>query len=153
MFHLTNTLLKGPSMMNPVAQNNPNFMASMMGAMSQNMKEQAKPPNFKQPGQGFPAPMETRDQRKEMRGPTMDSNLFNGTPLATNHPNAINNYQQPPPPPQRFYEQSPIDDDDRFSVASSSDSSLSSLSTIPKKINIPIRKNKSKIGGMELNIS
>jgi hypothetical protein len=44
MFHLTNTLLKGPMMGNLVAQNNPNFMSSMMGAMSDGMKEMNKPP-------------------------------------------------------------------------------------------------------------
>jgi hypothetical protein len=131
----------------------------MMGAMS----SASKPPNFKQPQQqpqqqtgAFPSPMETRGARKEMRGPSLDPGLFNGTPLATNHPGAVNNYPKPPmPPPNGYYHQEPHDDDDRYSIASSDSSlsSLSSLSTVPKKINIQAKKNKSKIGGLELNIS
>jgi hypothetical protein len=150
MFHLTNSLLKGP-MMSPIAQNTPggngpaNFLSSMMGAM----KESAKPPNFKQQGNTFPGPMETRGARKEMRGPTMDPSLFNGTPLATNHPNAVNGNPQQRAP-QNYFDQNPIDDDDRYSIASSSDSSLSSLSTLPKKVLIKPKRGK---GGLELNIT
>ena len=155
MFHLTNSLLKSP-MMNfggPVAQNNPNFMASMMGAMNQGLKEAAKPPNFKQSSTtGPPAPMETRGMRKEMRGPSMDSNLFNGTPLATNHPNQVNNFPKPPGP--ALYPNGPMNnyyanqnDDDRFSIASS-DSTLSSVSVGPKTKIIKNKKN----SGIELNI-
>jgi hypothetical protein len=158
MFHLTNSLLKSPMMesMGPIAQNNPNFMANMMGAMSQGMKEMNKPPNFKpqqpqqqqQPAQQpFPQPMETRGIRKEMRGPSLDPNLFNGTPLATNYP-------QPPPP--MYYEQNPIEEDDRFSVASS-DSSLSSISVQSHvksfKINQNRNRKNTKSGGLELNIN
>ena len=160
MFHLTNSLLKSPMMsgMNGmIAQNNPNFMSSMMGAMSQGMKEAAKPPNFRQPSSpgnfsqgmppGMPPSMETRGVRQEMRGPSLDPNLFNGTPLA-------NNYPKPPGPvnfsmksqQQNYYDENPIDEDDRFSVASS-DSSLSSISVGSKTI-----MTKGKKGGIELNI-
>ena len=159
MFHLTNSLLKGPMMSNPIiAQNNPNFIASMMGAMNQGMKEVNKPPNFKQqqfPQQQnvpqFPQPMETRGIRKEMRGPNIDLNLFNGTPLA-------NNYPQPPPPSpiytdqRRLYEENLMDDDDRVSVGSS-DSSVSSISIGSTKV---FTQKKGKMNknnkGLELNI-
>ena len=168
MFHLTNTLLKGPMMnLNPVAQNNPNFMANMMGAMSQGMKDAAKPPNFNSPGdyrspqdQYLPKPVDTRGVRKEMRGPNMDPGLFSGTPLATNHPNQINSMPPPPGPIKysqgpmnmnnhdirKYYDENPIDDDDRFSMASS-DSSFSSVSVKNVKI-----KQKGKNNGLELNI-
>ena len=153
MFHLTNSLLKGPMMNNPIlAQNNPNFMASMMGAMSQGMKEMNKPPNFQQqqpPQQTeFPQPMETRGVRKEMRGPTMDPNLFNGTPLATNYPKppVFNN-------DYKTYEENPIMDDDRVSVVST-DTSVSSISlgSTVKTLNIKKSTNKKGGGGFELNI-
>jgi len=185
MFHLTNSLLKGPAMSNLVAQNNPNFMASMMGAMSQGMKEAARPPppqGMRQPGgqPNFPPPMETRGIRKEMRGPTLDQNLFSGTPLASNYP-------QPPVPPNfsmnrgvqqqnfsqggtynpagsgynapqgggAYYEENPINDDDRFSIASS-DTSLSSVSlgSTVKQVNIKRGGGKKGGGGggFELNI-
>jgi hypothetical protein len=175
MFHLTQVLFSGPSISNgpgkaPIAQNNPNFMASMMQTMSQAMKQASKPPdfksgpNFQQQSQGFPAPMETRSQRKEMRGPTMDPGLFNGTPLASNHPNQVNQYPAPPQPQnyrpaksmRDYYEEDPIDEDDRFSMASdssySSYSSSSSSSVPVKKINVK-PKGKTKKGGIELNIS
>ena len=161
MFHLTNSLLKSPMMdFGPIAQNNPNFMASMMGAMNQGLKEAAKPPNFKVPGNsGPPPPMETRGIRKEMRGPSMDSHLFSGTPLASNHPSQMNNLPKPPGPskyPDGPMNMTPTDirnyyseqnDDDRFSVASS-DSSLSSISVGPRTKTI-----RKKNGGLELNIS
>ena len=172
MFHLTNSLLKGPSM-EAVAQNNPNFLSSMMSAMNQGMKEAAKPPNFKGPGgfqqpqqqAGMPPPMETRGMRKEMRGPSMDPNLFNGTPLATNHPNQVNVLPKPPIPStygngpinmsqadiRRFYEDNPIDEDDRFSIASSTDSSMSSYNVKTIKRQAPPKKGKN--GGLELNIN
>jgi hypothetical protein len=160
MFHLTNSLLKGPTM-DPIAQNNPNFLSGMMSALNQGMKESSKPPNFKTPGANHhhpqnapPPPMETRGARKEMRGPSMDPSLFNGTPLATNHPNQVNVMPKPPLPTvypdlRNYYEENPIDEDDRFSVASSSDSSLSSAYT--KTIKKVTKKNKN--GGLELNIS
>jgi hypothetical protein len=147
MFHLTNSLLKGPNLSNIVAQNNPNFMQNMMGAMSQGMKEMNKPPNFRQPqpqNQQFPAPMETRGIRKEMRGPSMDPNLFNNTPLASNYPK--------PPGPADYshfnqkFEENPIDDDDRVSVVSTN-SSVSSVSVSSVK-KVQLKKNK----GFELNI-
>ena len=139
MFHLTNSLLKSPSMGSVIAQNNPNFLQSMMGAMNDGMKEMNKPPNFKQNPyipQGPPKAMDTRGDRKEMRGPSIDTNLFSGTPLASNYPQA--------PLPQEYVNYNPIDEDDRFSVASS-DSSLSSVSV--KKINT-----KKGSQGVELNI-
>jgi hypothetical protein len=156
MFHLTNSLLKGPMMSNLVAQNDPNFMASMMSAMSQGMKEQQKQPFSQQrpmfpqqQQQGVPPPMETRGIRKEMRGPNLDPNLFNGTPLANNYP--------APPAPQNFsmnkgyYEENPINDDDRFSIASSeSDVSSVSLGSTVKTVNVKGKKGKSP--GLELNI-
>ena len=162
MFHLTNSLLKSPMMdFTQVAQNNPNFMASMMGAMNQGMKEAAKPPNFKNgnvPTNAPPPPMETRGIRKEMRGPNMDPNLFNGTPLATNHPSQVNNFPKPPGPVKyptgpmnmndsdiRDYYNNPHDDDDRFSIASS-DSSL--YSNPQPKVIRSVKKGK----GLELNI-
>ena len=150
MFHLTNSLLKSPFMdnQNPIAQNNPNFMASMMSTLSQGMKEMSKPPppQAKPSSQGPPQAMDTRaGGRKEMNGPNIDQSLFNGTPLMTNYP-------KPPSPGFTGYynNQPPVDDEDRFSVASS-DSSLSSVSTVSskkvKRVNIKNKK------GIELNIS
>jgi len=170
MFHLTNTLLKGPGMGGMLAQNNPNMMQSMMSAMSQGMKDM-KPPsgpqmanmfqnqqNPQQMGQnGFPKPMDTRPPgRQEMRGPNIDPGLFNGTPLATNHPSAnIQKPMNPQPPPNLFYDNSPIKEDDRFSIASS-DSSLSEISNLSEVKSVTVRKNKNgkngKGGGLELNI-
>jgi hypothetical protein len=173
MFHLTNSLLKSPMMESmPIAQNNPNFMASMMSAMSQGMKEAAKPPNFKAPGQGFPAPMETRELRKEMKGPSIDPGLFNGTALASNYPGFQPNAPHPqhqhraPPPPSTigssYFDDDPINDDDRYSIGSS-DSSLSevSLGSTVKRVAVkPVAakrggkggKGGGKGGGFELNI-
>jgi hypothetical protein len=173
MFHLTNVMaqgLSGLSSGNPIAQNNPNFMASMMSTVNQAMKQANKPPNFssgpgfpaQQQQSSFPAPMETRGQRREMRGPSMDPNLFNGTPLS-NHPNQVN--ATPPAPvwhnqgPQmynngktgrNYYEEDPIDDDDRFSLSSDSSFASSESSVQIKKI---VTKKKGKKGGLELNIS
>ena len=201
MFHLTNTLLKGPGLMGGgagmVAQNNPNFMASMMGAMNQGMKEAAKPPTgpqmaqmFQQQNNGnqpvdlrnhldlrqaaFPKPMDTRaGGRQEMKGPSIDQNLFNGTPLSTTHPNN-GSFQQPnlivpqnipqrpqvvaqnTGPPQGYYDD--IQEEDRFSVASS-DSSLTSMnsesfkSISVKKVSKKGGKGNKKSDGFELNIS
>jgi hypothetical protein len=158
MFHLTNSLLKGPMMSNIVAQNNPNFMASMMGAMSQGMKDMSKPPGPQQP-QKFPEPMETRGIRKEMRGPNIDHSLFNNTPMASNYPSppgqAFTMKSQVNGPgykqnyKQNYYEENPINDDDRFSIASSDESSIStvSLGSTVKTI-----KTKKGGGGLELNI-
>jgi hypothetical protein len=146
MFHLTNSLLKSPvmnGMGGMVAQNNPNFMANMMGAMSQGMKEMGKPPPptaRQQPQQGPPKPMDTRGIRKEMSGPNIDHSLFNGTPL-------MHNYPKPPQPVAHGYFDDQDDQDDRYSVASS-DSSLSSAPSI-KRINTK----KGNGGGIELNIS
>ena len=153
MFHLTNSLLKSPSMdsVNMVAQNNPNFLSSMMGAMNQGMKEMAKPPNFSQPST-LQKPMETRGIRKEMKGPSIDTSLFAGTPV-------MNNFPKPPLPndnvqqeynsrQQSYYQDAhPIDEDDRFSIASS-DSSMSSVSV--KRISL---RGKKQQQGLELNIS
>jgi hypothetical protein len=160
MFHLTNSLLKGPDVGSLLAQNggNQNFMASMMGAMNQSMKAN----NTYQPNQppqrpNFPPPMDTRDIRKEMRGPSIDHNLFNGTPLASNYPQPpppMNRPMQPmnrpnQPPPPVYYEDNPINDEDRFSVASSSD--VSSISTISLGSRVKtIKKQTNK--GVELNI-
>lgn len=162
MFHLTNSLLKSPMMNTIIAQNgnfgnpqngNPqNFMASMMGAMNQGMKEMNKPP-FQAQKPNFPPPMETRDIRKEMKGPTIDQNLFSGTPFASNYP------VPPIPHPHvnvqqgRYYDENPINDDDRFSIASSDDSSLSSVSlgSTVKTFNVSSKKKKNV--GVELNIS
>jgi len=95
-----------------------------------------------------PKPVETRGVRKEMKGPSIDGNLFAGTPLMSNYPK--------PPLPVDFNQNSPyindpINEDDRFSIASS-DSSLSSVSV--KKINIQSNKKgkNNKSGGFELNI-
>ena len=162
MFHLTNTLLKAPvQSMNPIAQNSPNFMATMMSAMNQGMKESARPPFQQQPQQpmqqGFPQPMRTRDIRQEMQGPTIDPNLFNGTPLAARYPPPMVPQAPPqPPPPQRMMQRQPMyesnvnDDDDRFSIASS-DSSLSSVSTTYSVKKVAVKGKKK--GGFELNIS
>ena len=149
MYHLTNSLLKSPSM-GMVAQNNPNFMSSMMGAMSQGMKEMNKPPNFKQqpPQHGLAPPLETRGIRKEMRGPNIDPGLFSGTQLSSNrqeqHSVLTNDNLR------NYYEESQIREDDRYSIASSG-SSLSSVSvgsTVKK-----VKMNKNKLGGIELNIN
>ena len=134
--------------------------------MNQAMKQANKPPSFAQPQQNsFPAPMETRGQRKEMRGPSMDPNLFNGTPMASNHPNQVN--ATPPAPvwpnqgPQmynngksgrNYYEEDPIDEDDRFSLASDSSFASSESSISVKKVKV-VGKKKGKKGGLELNIS
>jgi hypothetical protein len=149
MFHLTNSLLKGPIMPSNIpgeSGGGTNFMTSMLSSLSQSMKQQSVPPNFKQTGNGGgpPPAMDTRGDRKEMRGPSMDPNLFKGTPLATNHPNQVNVMPRPPMPEKR-YSDPIIDDDDRFSIASS-DSSLSSVSVKSVKLN------KNKKGGFELNI-
>uniref|UniRef100_A0A6C0B0Y6 Uncharacterized protein n=1 Tax=viral metagenome TaxID=1070528 RepID=A0A6C0B0Y6_9ZZZZ len=187
MFHLTNSLLKGPTMSNLVGQNNPNFMAGMMGALSQGMKDMNKmgPQGMQQPmNQGppkMPPPMETRGVRKEMRGPNLDQNLFNGTPLASNYPqppmpppnafsmktpmpqqgyNTPQNYNSPQsgaynsPQSGAYYEENPINDDDRFSIASSesaSDVSTVSLGSTVKTIKATGKKGKGG-GGFELNI-
>ena len=96
----------------------------------------------------FPKPVETRGIRKEMKGPSLDPNLFSGTSMPDKYkPSGLgttNSYPQPPSP-QEYYQQ--IEEDDRFSVASS-DSSLSSVSV--KKVNIA--KKGSKNQGFELNI-
>ena len=193
MFHLTNTLLKGPGLMGGgagmVAQNNPNFMASMMGAMSQGLKEATKPPSGPQMAQmfqqqqqpvpqgtadirshmnqrqtTFPKPMETRAMgRQEMKGPSIDQNLFNGTPLASNQnfqqvipPMSVPQLAQPlaQPPPGYFDD---INEEDRYSVASS-DSSLTSMNSENFSKNVSIKKVSKKVkgkksDGFELNIS
>jgi hypothetical protein len=164
MFHLTNTLLKGPGLGGMLAQNNPNMMQSMMSAMSQGMKDMNKPPSgpqmanmFQQQQQqqnSFPKPMETRQVgRQEMRGPTIDPGLFNGTPLASNHPSSgVQKPMNPQQPPNLFYDNSPIKEDDRFSIASS-DSSLSEISNLSDVKSVTVKKNKNgKAGGLELNI-
>ena len=87
--------------------------------------------------------METREIRKEMRGPSIDNNLFAGTPLMSNYP-------KPPAPVTYYQPEDPIDEDDRFSSASS-DSSLSSEESI-KKVSIRNTKGKKNQGGFELNI-
>ena len=153
MFHLTNSLLKAPSMgsINTVAQNNPNFMAGMMGALSQSMKEASKPPVFKQNGtpSSFPAPIDTREIRKEMKGPSIDPSLFANTPLASNYPKASQPVSQDL---KKMYEESQFDDDN-YSIASS-DSSLSSVSvgSNVKSIKTKGKKGK-KNSGIELNIA
>ena len=166
MFHLTNSLLKSPAMGNILntnfsqGQGNQNFMANMMGAMSQGMKEMNKPPGTSQQQQpsGMIPSMETRGIRKEMRGPSLDPNLFHGTPLASNYPSPpppMNFNQQPPPRFQRenYYEDNPIRDDDRFSIASSDDSDISSVSlgSTVKTLNLGGKKKVTK-KGVELNI-
>ena len=124
------------------------------------------------PSNAPPPPMETRGMRKEMRGPSMDPHLFNGTPLATNHPNQVNAMPNAPGPMnfsngpmnmsqadiRRFYDQNPIDDDDRFSIASSSESgsytsSESSDYRRPQVTKKKITKKGKNGGGFELNIS
>jgi len=152
MFHLTNTLLKGPGMGDLLAQNNPNFMASMMGAMSQGMKDQ-KPPTGQNMAQmyqqkqqeSFPKPMDTRTGRQEMQGPRIDRDLFNGTPLATNHPSNIQQSSMPV-----YQQSSAIQEDDRYSIASS-DSSLSSIESV-KNVKVVKKRGKGSGGGLELNI-
>lgn len=165
MFHLTNTLLKGPALGSLLAQNGnfgqptgpgqQNFMASMMGAMNQGMKEMSKPPA----PQGMPPPMETRGMRKEMRGPTLDQNLFNGTPLGSNYPAPPGQAQGFTGVQQRqqkvYYDENPINDDDRYSIASSSDdSSIStvSLGSTVRTLKVPQKKGRNVKGGLELNI-
>lgn len=159
MFHLTNSLLKSPSMgpINTIAQNNPNFMQSMMGMMSQGMKDMSRPPDMKNAQNSFPKPIDTRTIRKEMNGPSIDPNLFSGTSLPNKYSpgtglgNLVNNYPKPPTPVEyssKEYYGNQIDEDDRFSIASS-DSSLSSVSVK----NINVKKAKGKNQGLELNIS
>jgi len=115
----------------------------------------------------FPQPMETRTMgRQEMKGPSIDHNLFNGTPLATNHPNTVpmkpipmpnNNVQQQQQRPPGYYDD--INEDDRFSIASS-DSSLTTINSDVKSVTVrkAVVSNKNskkgnKSGGFELNIS
>ena len=166
MFHLTNSLLKGPSMgsISTIAQNNPNFMPGGSNQVNNNQNQQ---------NSQIPQPIDTRGVRKEMRGPSIDKNLFANTPL-------VNNYPKPPGPvtysndrypndrhPNDRYPnvENPIDEDDRFSVASSdsslssdsSNSSNSSISSVPsvKKVRIVNKKGNKKNqggGGFELNI-
>jgi hypothetical protein len=135
----------GPS--GPAGPINPNFMQSMMGALNSSMNQmnQVKSTNqinqMNQP-QGPPKPVETRGIRKEMKGPNIDNNLFNGTPLMSNYP-------KPPEPVDFFNSNVNQNEDDRFSVASS-DSSLSSISMDKK---IKNNKKATKGGGFELNIN
>jgi len=186
MFHLTNTLLRTPSMTEissnkQFAQNSPNFMQNMMGAMSQSMKDMKPSPpqqtnQSEQLNNKMPTPMETRTPRREMNGPTIDPNLFAGTPLMSNYPKppAPQIYQQKVPfnqnnqnlnrnQSQRLYEEQGYDDDDRYSLASSSDSSLSTDSYLSdykgssKSKSFVISNSKKggggkKKGGIELNI-
>jgi hypothetical protein len=162
MFHLTNTLLK-PASFEKIGENIPgkapsgsansplngNFMASMMASMSQGMKDMNnnKTPfsNPINPTNGVPKTVDTRGPRKEMKGPTIDPNLFG----------SINNYPMPPGPvtyTQQF------NDEDRFSIASSSDAesysesveSVKYVKRLPTKI--ATNTNRSKKGGFELNI-
>ena len=159
MFHLTNSLLKGPSLsgmpgMSGTAANNPNFMQNMMGAMNQSMSQMNQVKSTRQMDDlmnqqsGPPKPVETRGIRKEMKGPTIDQSLFAGTHLMSNYPK---------PPAPIDYQDIGITEDDRFSIASS-DSSLSSISLDErpkiKKINV---NNKKKggggKGGFELDIN
>ena len=132
-------------------------MANMMGAMNQGMKEMDRPP-FQSANNAPSPPMETRGIRKEMRGPSIDPNLFHGTPLASNYPAPPPpmNFQQQPPPRferDRYYDDNPIRDDDRFSIASSDDSDISSVSmgSTVKTLNIGSKKKVTK-KGVELNI-
>ena len=104
-------------------------------------KIQRRQPPQQQQQSGPPQSMETREIRKEMRGPTIDNNLFAGTPLMSNYP-------KPPAPVTYYQPENPMDDDDRFSMTSS-DSSLSSEESV-KKVIYKGKKNKS--GGFELNI-
>jgi hypothetical protein len=156
MFHLTNSLLKGPGFggVNTVGQNNPNFMQNIIGSMNQNMNQMNQVRSTSQINQmyqqqGPPKPVETRGMKGEMRGPSIDPNLFAGTQL-------MNNYPKPPAPVEYS---SGINEDDRFSVASS-DSSLSSVSSDSdtKSVGIVKKGGRGRItkkgggGGFELNI-
>lgn len=151
MFHISQTFLKSMNIGNVVNTNTSgNGIASVLSAMSQGMKDASRPPNFKaNPQTGFPAPVDTRGDRKEMRGPNMDPNLFSGTPIATNHPNQVNTYAKPPPP--NYYDEP---DDRRFSIASSSDSDFSSISSDSSVSVRPKRRiiTKGKNKGIELNL-
>ena len=143
---------------------------------NEGMKEMNKPPNnpnnpngqgFRTNGSGIQPPMETRGQRREMNGPSIDPGLFAGTPLMSNYPK--------PPAPQIYTQKIPAnfsnnsmpvdyrvnsdyDEDDRFSLASSSDSSLTDDSYISNKKSFNIRNQPKKggrnvkSGGFELNI-
>jgi len=120
----------------------------MNPGMNPGMNAGMNPGMFPGMNQAPPKPVDTRGIRKEMRGPTIDQNLFSGTPLMSNYPK--------PPVPVEFnhnnnpYINDPINEDDRFSIASS-DSSLSSVSV--KKININNKRGKNtKSAGFELNI-
>jgi hypothetical protein len=145
-----------------MSQQSPGF--AFANNMMNQMGQQGPSTNMGPP----PAPVETRGIRKEMRGPSMDSNLFKGTPLATNHPNQVNVLPKPPLPSvyqngpmnmsqadiRNYYEDNPIDEDDRFSIASS-DSSLSSVNTksITTRSKFTRTLSKKKAGsGLELNI-
>jgi len=157
MFHLTNSLLKTPSFESQFEQSIPqgpgNFMTSMLGTLSKNMKElnnQKKiPDNFqtKNENQQFPSPIDTRGPRKEMKGPSIDSSLFGN----------VNTYPSPPNPI--------INNDysDRFSIESDSESessgslSVSSSESVKKKVTIRPALVKKKIAtnkpkGFELDI-
>jgi hypothetical protein len=112
----------------------------------------------------FPKPMDTRTGRQEMQGPHIDRDLFNGTPLASNHPSAAP-IKPIPIPQQMYYQSPPINDDDRYSIASS-DSSLDSIESVkvvkrPGAVKNPnsvtLKKTATKRsgkggGGLELNI-
>ena len=159
MFHLTNTMLKSPAMgsISTVGQNNPNFMASMMSAMSQSMKASSQQPFAQPPMQqhrGPPQPMETRGTKSEMSGPRIDPSLFAGTSLATNYPTAP---QQQPMQQQEYHRRG----SDVYSIASSdtsdsgSDSysdSSSESSRQTKKVLLKRASGKKQQGGFELNI-
>ena len=161
MFHLTNTLLKSPFQVPNIPgntgiptfppQNIQNFqqqsgnsqdfiqamLAQGMGNMSRSVPQMTKPP----------PPVETRGVRKEMRGPSIDTTLFAGTPLMSNYP-------KPPAPVEYSTDypilENPINEDDRFSVASS-DSSLSSSVVSVKRVTTKKKGGKNNTG-FELNI-
>jgi hypothetical protein len=167
MFHLTNTMFSSPSvtnMSNMPAQpqsngfGGPNFMQGMMNSLNQSMKatmpgnnpnvgpRAAQPQNVNlQNPRGPPSPMDTRGERREMNGPSIDPSLFAGTPLASNYPQ----------PPAR--QNNVVDDTDRFSIASSSDFSMTTSSSeddIPPMRRQPTSRNVKKgKKGFELDIS
>jgi hypothetical protein len=162
MFHLTNTMLKGPAMasISTIGQNNPNFMANMMSAMSQGMKASAQQPFAQQPMQqhrGPPQAMETRATKSEMSGPRIDPSLFAGTSIANNYPSApmpmggvggtdIRNYRQRDEDVYSIASSDTTDSSDSFSDSSSESSKQA------KKVLIK-RNTGKKQGGLELNIS
>jgi hypothetical protein len=134
MFHLTQSLFKSSiPAVTQMTQNNPNFLKNITQAMQDSIGQK--------PQGGPPAPQETRSAQgnKEMRGPSLDPGLFSN--IMSGMMGGMEPQIQPQKPSQEFQpKEVPLatntqyipepEEDDRFSVASTSDGTESSVSAI-----------------------